>query len=422
MKYHKKVLKNGLRIITIPMKDNPTVTVLVMVEAGSKYESKKQAGISHFLEHMCFKGTEKRPQAIKISEELDSIGAQHNAFTGQEYTGYYAKSHPKHLDTILDVVSDIYLNPTLDSAEIQKEKGVIIEEINMYLDMPQHHVHDLMMELLYGDQPAGRGIAGTKETVSATTREDFIKYRTEHYVSEATTVIVSGNIDSAKTIKSIEKVFRGIPVRARADKEKVVEKQTVPQIKVHHKKGEQTHLVLACRGYDAYDKRLPAVKVMRTILGGGMSSRLFHKLRNEMGVCYYVSAHHTAFTDHGFFDISIGVDNARVHEVIKVVLDECKKMTQTLVDKIELKKVKEYLAGGLYLGLESSDSLAEYYGFQEIMRKDLKKPDQVLASIKKVTAKDVQNVAKDIFQNKNLNLAIIGDFQSGGQFTEILKF
>ncbi len=422
MKYYKKVLKNGLRIITVPMKDNPTVTVLVMVEAGSKYEAKAQAGISHFLEHMCFKGTEKRPLAIKISEELDSIGAQHNAFTGQEYTGYYAKSHPKHLDTILDVVSDIYLNPILDPLEIKKEKGVIIEEINMYLDMPQQHVHDLMMELLYGDQPAGRGIAGTKETVSATTREYFIKYRTEHYVSEATTVIVSGNIDSKKTIKAIEKAFKDIPTSKKSGKEKIVEKQTTPQIKVFHKKGEQTHLVLACRGYDAYDKRLPAVKLLRTILGGGMSSRLFHKLRNEMGVCYYVSAHHTSFTDHGFFDISIGVDNARVHEVIKVVIEECKKMTQTLVDKTELKKVKEYLAGGLYLGLESSDSLAEYYGFQEIMHKDLKKPDQVLAGIKKVTAKDVQNVAKDIFQSKNLNLAIIGDFQTSEQFTEVLKF
>jgi len=422
MNYHKKVLKNGLRIITVPMKDNPTVTVLVMVEAGSKYEKKEQAGISHFLEHMCFKGTKKRPEAIKISEELDSIGAQHNAFTGQEYTGYYAKAHPKHLDTILDVVSDIYLNPTLDPAEIQKEKGVIIEEINMYRDMPQHHVHSLIMELLYGDQPAGRDIAGTKETVSATTREDFVRYRSEQYVAEATTVIVSGNIDHIKINKSIEKAFKDIPVRTKVGKEKVSEKQTTPQVLVHNKKGEQTHLVLACRAYDAYDTRLPAVKVLRTILGGGMSSRLFHKLRNEMGVCYYVSAHHTAFTDHGFFDISIGVDNARVHEVIKVVLEECKKLAEKPVATVELEKAKEYIAGGLYLGLESSDSLAEYYGFQEIMRKDLRKPKDVIVDLKKVTAKDVQKVAKDIFQDKNLNLAIIGDFQSGEQFTDVLKF
>ena len=422
MNYHKKVLKNGLRIITVPMKDNPTVTVLVMVEAGSKYEKKEQAGISHFLEHMCFKGTEKRPQAIKISEELDSIGAQHNAFTGQEYTGYYAKAHPKHLDTILDVVSDIYQNPVLDPTEIQKEKGVIIEEINMYRDMPQHHVHSLMMELLYGEQPAGRDIAGTKETVSATTREDFIQYRAKHYVAEATTVIVSGNIDTKEINKSVEKAFRDIPTRKKVGKEKVSEKQTAPQIFVHNKKGEQTHLVLACRGYDAYDKRLPAVKVLRTILGGGMSSRLFHKLRNEMGVCYYVSAHHTAFTDHGFFDISIGVDNTRVHEVIKVVLAECKRLTENLVEKTELQKAKEYIAGGLYLGLESSDSLAEYYGFQEIMRKDLKKPEEVIDDLKKVTAQDVQKVAKDIFQDKNLNLAIIGDFQSKEEFENVVRF
>ncbi len=422
MKYYRKVLKNGLRIITIPMKDNPTVTVLVMVSAGSKYEQKAQAGISHFLEHMCFKGTEKRPQAINISEELDSIGAEHNAFTGQEYTGYYAKSHPKHLDSILDVVSDIYLNPKLDVTEINKEKGVIIEEINMYLDMPQHHVHSLMMRLLYGEQPAGRDIAGTKESVSKMSREDFLKYRAEHYVATATTVIVSGNIQNTQAIKSIERAFKNISDHKKADKEKVLENQTAPQVLVHNKKGEQTHLVLACRGYNAYDKRLPALKVLRTVLGGGMSSRLFHKLRNEMGVCYYVSAHQNSFTDHGFFDISIGVDNARVHEVIKVVLEECKKLTEILVGKVELQKAKECIAGGLYLGLESSDSLAEYYGFQEIMKKELKRPEDILDAMKKVTAKDVQRVAREIFQDKNLNLAIIGDFQTDETFRDILKF
>ncbi|MEK9184786.1 MAG: pitrilysin family protein, partial [Patescibacteria group bacterium] len=170
MTYKKKILKNGLRIIAVPMKDNPAVTMLVMVEAGSKYESKEISGVSHFLEHMCFKGTRKRPKAIDISRELDSIGSQYNAFTSQEFTGYYAKSDPKHLDKIIDVISDMYLNPLFDEKEIEKEKGVIVGEIDMYEDMPQQNVQDVFTKLLYGDQPAGWSVAGTKKSVRALAR------------------------------------------------------------------------------------------------------------------------------------------------------------------------------------------------------------------------------------------------------------
>ena len=199
MKFKKTILKNGLKVITIPMTDNPAVTVLVMVETGSKYETKEINGLSHFLEHMVFKGTKKRPKSIDISKELDALGAQYNAFTSQEYTGYYAKVNPKHLDTALDVVSDIYLNSLLDSSEIEKEKGVIVEEIRMYQDMPQRHIHDLFMNLVYGDQPAGWNIAGSEENVKSFNQNHFIKYRKEHYVADATTVIISGSFNE-KTI------------------------------------------------------------------------------------------------------------------------------------------------------------------------------------------------------------------------------
>jgi len=207
MKFTKKVLKNGLRIITVPMKDNPTVTVLVLVEAGSKYETKKINGLSHFLEHMCFKGTVKRPKAIDISKELDSLGSQYNAFTAQEYTGYYAKGDAKHFKQIFDVVSDIYLNSTFPEVEMQKEKGVIIEEINMYEDMPQRHVQDLMMELLYGDQPAGWNIAGSKENILKMKRDNFVDYKKAHYLPEATTIVVAGQINEQNVLKEVKKVF-----------------------------------------------------------------------------------------------------------------------------------------------------------------------------------------------------------------------
>jgi len=182
MKFSKKTLKNGLRVITVPMKDNPTATVLVLCEAGSKYETKKISGVSHFLEHMCFKGTTKRPKAIDISKELDALGSQYNAFTSQEYTGYYAKSDAKHFRQIFDIVSDIYLNSTFPDTEMQKEKGVIVEEINMYEDMPSRHVQDLMSELLYGDQPAGWNIAGDKKTILGMSRDDLVAYQQAHYL------------------------------------------------------------------------------------------------------------------------------------------------------------------------------------------------------------------------------------------------
>ena len=184
MQFNKKTLENGLRIITVPMVDNPSVTVLVMVEAGSKYENKETSGLSHFLEHMVFKGTPKRPKAIDISRELDSIGSHYNAFTSQEFTGYYAKADKRHLDTIIDVVSDMYNNPLFDEEEIKKEKGVIVEEIRMYQDLPQQHVQNVFMELLYGDTPAGWNIAGTESNVKSFNRDQFIKYRNDQYLAD----------------------------------------------------------------------------------------------------------------------------------------------------------------------------------------------------------------------------------------------
>ena len=228
MKFQKKVLHNGLRVITIPMKDNPTATVLVLVEAGSKYENKKVNGISHFLEHMCFKGTVKRPKAVDISKELDALGSQYNAFTAQEYTGYYAKSDAKHFKQILDVVSDVYLNSTFPEIEMQKEKGVIIEEINMYEDMPNRHVQDLLMKLLYGDQPAGWNIAGEKQNVLNMKREDFVLYHQQHYLPEATVLVVAGQVTAKQVSKEVNRIFGKLPPGRKVGKLKVKEKQKSP--------------------------------------------------------------------------------------------------------------------------------------------------------------------------------------------------
>jgi len=422
MKFNKKILKNGLRMITIPMKDNPTVTVLVMVEAGSKYETKEINGLSHFLEHMCFKGTTKRPKAIDISGELDSVGAQYNAFTSQEYTGYYAKADFKHLDMLLDVVFDMYLNPVFNENEIEKEKGVIIEEINMYEDLPHRKVQEIFMRLLYGDQPAGWDIAGTKENIKNIKRGDFLDYRRKHYVPSSTTVVVAGKFDDKKTLVNIQKIWGGISAGKKKDKAKTIESQRNPEILLQHKDTDQAHIVLGVRSFDTYSKNNPAMRVLATALSGGMSSRLFQRLRDEMGICYYVRAENDTYTDHGVLQVSAGLDNKRVKEGIGAIMEEFKRLKNENISENEMNKVKQQLQGNLYLGLETSDSFAEYCGYQEVLNKPIKTPEQIITEIQAITATDVKKIANKIFQDKYLNLAIVGRFKDKNEFLPILKF
>ena len=422
MKFSKKVFKNGLRVITVPMRDNPTITVLVLVEAGSKYEEKKVNGISHFLEHMCFKGTTKRSKAIDISKELDALGSQYNAFTAQEYTGYYAKSDAKHFKKIFDIVSDIYLNSTFPETEMQREKGVIIEEINMYEDMPQRHVQDLMMKLLYGDQPAGWNIAGEKKNILNMKRDDFINYHQKHYLPEATALIVAGEITEKQVMSEVNKIFGKLVRGEKGHKIKVKEKQTKPQVLIGFKKTDQTHFVLGVRTYNLFNKKNTILSVLGGVLGGGMSSRLFQKLREEMGVGYYVRAYNDSYTDHGFFQISAGVDNKRINEVIQAVILECKKLKNFKVSQEELDKVKECLIGNMKLSLESSDDIANFYGGQELLKHKIYGAEEKAKKIRKVTASQIQTLARDIFANKKLNLALIGPFKNRARFLKILKF
>jgi predicted Zn-dependent peptidase len=422
MKYTKTVLENGLRVITVPMKDNPTVTVLMLVEAGSKYETKEKNGISHFLEHMCFKGTTKRPSNNDISLELDNIGSHYNAFTSQEITGYYAKAQYIHIDKLLDIVSDMYLNPLLPEIEIEKEKGVIIEEINMREDIPQYKVQNLITELVYGDQPAGWDIAGPKENIKKMTREDFVNYRNKFYVAGASTIVISGNFDEAKILEDVKNIFSIMPKKEKGIKEVVKESQLKPQIALFKKETDQTHMVLGVRTFNLYDKRDRVMDILVGVLDAGMSSRLFKKLRDEMGVCYYVGAGQDASTDTGFFSVSAGVDSSRVKEVISVILEELKKLKTELVSPEELQKVKQNIAGTMYLGLESSDSLAKFYGGQEIINDKIRTPEEKKAELDGVTALEVMSLAQEIFIDKSLNLAIVGRFEDKADFENILKF
>lgn len=420
MNFSKKVLPNGARLIVVPMPESPTVTVTVLVEAGSKYEAKKLNGISHFLEHFAFKGTARRPKTADLSRELDSLGAQYNAFTAQEFTGYYAKAHKDKAEKILDIVSDMYLNPLLPEAELEKEKGVIIQEIKMYEDEPARHAQDLFLALLYGDQPAGWNIAGTTKTVAGFTRQALANYKERHYVAEATAVIVAGGFNNTLA-SSVENIFRGLSGAKKPEKAKVKEAQKTPAILVKHKETDQTHLVLGVRAFSTFDPRVPALKVLTAVLAGGMSSRLFTKLRNELGLCYYVGAAPDLYTDHGLFQVAAGVDTAKVELALRAVIGEWRRLVLEPPPSAELRKAKDFLIGNLYLGLESSDELAQFFGSQEILRKPLKTPETFVKEIEVVTAADIQQLAKSIFKEENLNLALIGPFQDQKPFLPLLN-
>lgn len=402
------------------MRDTHTITCMVLVEAGSNYEKKHINGLSHFLEHMCFKGTEKRQDALTISSELDAIGAQYNAFTSNEFTGYYAKAHSRHASKIIDVVSDIYLSQKFDPQEIEKEKGVIIEEINMYEDMPQYQVWSVLREALYGDQPAGWDILGPKEVILSLTRDHFISYVKEKYIGKATCVVVSGAIPEDGSLKNqIEASFAGLQSGEKVSKQAVHDVQTEPVVRSKKKDTDQSHLVLALRTYNDYDEKNYPLKVLNSVLGKGMSSRLFNTLRDQMGVCYYVRSDVDAYTDHGYMAISTGVDTRRLEEVVQVLVRELHKLTQ-IIQPQEIDKAKEYMIGQMYLNLETSETYADHYGFQEIYHKPLRTPEEIEKKIRSVTAEEMQAVAKELIKRENMTLALVSPYDSEQKLKDIL--
>lgn len=405
---YSKKLKNNLRILTLPLKSTRVATVFVLVKTGSKYEQKETSGISHFLEHMLFKGTEKRKTPLEVAEELDKVGGVYNAFTGEEYTGYYAKVNVDKFSLALDWVSDIYLNSVLPEKEMEKEKGVIKEEINMYFDNPMAHCELLFQELLYGDQPAGWNIAGTKETVSATTRKDLLSYMNSQYKAENTVVVVVGNINKEKVEEEVAKVFSTAKIGTPKKAHIVIENQKEPAVLNFYKETDQTHLILGARAFNMFSEHRYSQEVLASILGGMMSSRLFSKIREEMGLAYYIKTSVDDNPDTGVLYTRAGVENSKVEAVVKAVMDEYKKITEEKVTEKELTKTKEHIKGKTAISLESSDSLAYFHAVNELLENKTYTPEEIFKSIDNITPEQIQQTAKKIFQPKNLNLVVLG--------------
>jgi predicted Zn-dependent peptidase len=435
--FQKTVLKSGLRIITVPMKNTEAVTILALVGTGSKYEKKEINGISHFLEHLYFKGTKKRPTPIAVAETLDKIGGIFNAFTSEEYTGYFAKVSTLNFELALDWVSDIFLNSILPEKEIEKERGVITEEINMTLDNPMNHIQNLWSQLLYGDQPAGRPITGSKENIKIISREDLAKYRENQYAAENTIISIAGNINPKKSLERVKKYFSKIKNLKPEKKTRVidasirsastlshnrrVEKQEKPKILLHFKETDQAHLCFGVRGYNIFHPLRYAQELLALILGGMMSSRLFVKIRGKLGMAYYINTDINTNPDTGYLVTQAGVDNTKIEIAVSTILAEYKKISQKIVPDEELKKAKDNIKGRLSLLLESSDAQASFYASQDLLEKKILTPKEIFNQIDKISSDDILKLAKYIFRPEKLNLALIGPFKNKERFQKLIN-
>lgn len=419
MKYKLKTLKNGLRIMTVPMKESQSAIVMVLVNVGSHYETKAQNGIAHFLEHMCFKGTTKRTYA-ELNEELDGLGASYNAFTDIQQTGYYAKAHYKKINQLIEIISDMYLNQTLPEGEIEKERGVILDEINMYLDMPGRLAWYALHKSMYGKTAFGRTVLGQPENIKKISKRDFLNFKKKYYNAKNTLVIVAGNIDHKDVSKEIESHFKNLE---KGEESKLSQVKFIkgPKIELHHKKTDQTKMLLGFKSYDIHDERSWVAYVLAHILGGGMSSRLVKELREERGLCYSVGASNLNYLNHGEFIINLGVHHKKSAESLELIYKELKDLKTNLVSRQELKKAKEYMIGNFAISLETSSSLADFYGFQEIRKEKVLSPSEYVKKIQSITPEMIREVARDIFVNSGSHLAIVGPSKKKEIFQKLIK-
>lgn len=421
MNYKKTTLKNGLRVLTIPMRGTQTATVMVMVGVGSRFETEKQAGLSHFIEHMLFKGTEKRPTAQSISEELDAVGGEFNAFTAADKTAYYAKVDSRHLSTAFDVIADIFLNSKLDKVEIDRERGPILQELSMYEDEPRRKVGDVFENLLYPDSPLGLGIVGNKQSISSFERKDFVSFMKKNYTASDTIVCVAGKFDEKKIIDQTKKYFAALPSGKKNQFKKVVEKQQEPQVKIKFKKTDQTHVIVGNRAYHQNHKDRYALGLLSIILGGNMSSRLFIEVRERRGLAYFVHTSVDTYQDCGYISTQAGVEHGKLEQTIKVIIEQYGKIAESGVSAKELQNAKDYIKGRSVMGFEASDDVAMFFIDQEMHKEKILTPDEVFAKIDAVSQDDILRVSKDIFRKEKLNCAIVGPHKNSKKILELLK-
>lgn len=405
--YNKAVLDNGLRVLTSTMPHSRSVCLAIFVGAGSCYESKEEAGISHFAEHLFFKGTQRRPTSKEISEDIEGVGGIINGGTDKEVTIFWCKVASSHFPIALDVLSDLLLNSRFDNKEIEREREVINEEINMNLDIPQQRVNMLIDELLWPEQPLGREVTGYKETVSSITREQLLNYVARRYMANNTVLSIAGNIQHEEAMAQIKPLFDKWAAGELMTGYITNDKQTEARLRIEPKDIEQAHLCLAVHGFSHSHPQRFTLDLLNTVLGGGMSSRLFMEIREHKGLAYDIHSYTEHFLDSGSFGIYAGVDPEKVEIALAAILEEVSKIKQEITTG-ELTRAKELSKGRLYLRFEDSQNVALWYGGQEILTRQILDIDDVISIVDAITIGELKEVAGEILTDSGLNLAVTG--------------
>lgn len=419
MRYADHELPSGLPLLTAPSAGVASATVMVFAGAGSRYELETERGISHFLEHMFFKGGAKYKTTKDVSAAIEGVGGDFNAFTGKEYAGYYVKAAADHLDLACDVLSDMLLHAGFPQEEIEKERGVIMEEERMYQDTPMYRAGWDFEELLFGDHPLGWDTIGTEKVIRSVQQADFLRHRTTFYTPDNAVVVFSGKVSEEETRRLADRYFaplagkkgRAFPAFTTYGRERLF---------LRTKKTEQAHLVLGVPGVSAVSDDHFALKLLAIILGGNMSSRMFLNIREAKGLCYYISTEIDSYLDAGAISTRAGVDQTRLHEAIRLIIHEYDVLVSDGITDEELQRAKEFLKGRITLSLEDTEELAHFYGKQKLLLPEVRDLPEYFAEIEKVTKDRVEALARKLLTHDLLRLVVIGQEDNREKLMELL--
>lgn len=422
--FKKKVFPNGLKLITIPVQGTEAITALVLIPIGSRYEAKKFNGISHFIEHLLFKGTKNRPNNLAIAKGLDGLGAEYNAFTSKDHTGYWIKVKKDKIETALDVLADLLFNSIFDPLEVERERGVITEEIKMYEDNPLFYIEDLFEQTLYRPHPLSWLISGTERIIREIKRDEILNFWQQSYQPNRFLIVLAGAIRNSQSILKLVKKYFDRPVKHRGAKLQFKKYQPSQnrrsKINLLFRETKQIQLALGVPAYSYSHPRIEELTLLAIILGGNMSSRLFTEVRVKRGLAYFIKTNLNFYQDTGNFIIQAGLDQEKIIEAVKVILGELKKIKNQGISREELQRAKDYFEGKLKLALEDSAEVASWYGKQELLIRKILTPKEKIKKIQQIDQKGIQKVAKEILKNK-LNLALIGPFKDRDPLLSILK-
>lgn len=417
--YHKSELSNRATLITIPDEHTSATTVLVMFPVGSRYETKELNGISHFIEHMMFKGTEKRPTTLDISRELDGYGAEYNAYTSKDYTGYYVRIDAQKAETAMDIVADMLWNSKFDAEEIEREKGVIAEELHMYEDNPIMHIDECLEESMFFGSPLGWKIGGEDAIIAKFTREQMVRFRDMFYTPNNMTVVIAGKLP-ANIEQKAEQYFGN--AQRESQETDFIRHEFVdsPIVSLKWKETEQAVMALGFRGLKYLDDDIYALKLLHVIVGGTMSSRMFIEVRERRGLAYIVRTDVSPYHETGLFSVHAGLLPTKVEEALNTILDELKKVKEHGVTQLELTQAKEHMRGKITLSLENSSALAEFYAKQWSVTGIMETPEERFAKLNAVTHDDIVRVARKVIDMSHMKLAMIGPFKDEKPYQDIL--